>query len=247
MKCSRTLMLGMAILLMSLQIPAASRLEDLAARLVTQADDLAAESYRGFARRDRGTRADVDALYLVRQFSASAALFRMMVADQRPESELRDSVAILSDSMRGVERYSFGRRQMQDIMLALEDLSRELSVGRPGRDNNLPGRRDDNLSTGRLNGRMRWQGTVDDEIQIFVQGSEARTRVITGGEMGNGVPTFTSALPRRRAITVELASKKGRGSVEIIQQPSSANDFTAVIRIKDPKGGSSKYEFEILW
>lgn len=246
MKCSRILLFGMAILLMSLQISAVSRLEDLADRLVAQADDLAAESYRGFARRDRGTRADVDALYLVRQFSASAALFRMMVADQRPESELRDSVAILSESLRGAERYSFGRRQMQDIRLALEDLSRELSVGSPGRDDNFPGRRDDNLS-GRLNGRMRWQGAVDDEIQIFVQGSEARTRVITGGEMGNGVSTFTSALPRRRAITVELASKKGRGSVEIIQQPSSANDFTAVIRIKDPKGGSSRYEFEILW
>jgi uncharacterized membrane protein len=46
---------------------------------------------------------------------------------------------------------------------------------------------------------------------------------------------------------VELKKLKGRGTVEVIQQPARSNDFTAVIQILDPKGGADEYEFEIVW
>lgn len=236
---SRQLLLScISMLLSAPNVTAASRLEDLAGRLASQASALAAESYRGFVRRDSGTRADVEVLYLVQQLGAGADLFRDMVADRRPESELRDSLVILNDLLSAAQRYSFGRRQLQDMQRGLDDLSRELNVGRSGRADRDP-------AVG-AKGRMRWRGAVDDEIQIFVQSSEATAHVITGNSLGQGTSTFTSGLPRR-SVTVILANTKGRGQVEIIQQPSPDNDFTAVVRIRDPKGGSSNYEFEIVW
>ena len=46
---------------------------------------------------------------------------------------------------------------------------------------------------------------------------------------------------------VRDALKRGRGDIFIEQQPSRENDFTAIVRIKDPKGGASDYEFELQW
>ena len=33
----------------------------------------------------------------------------------------------------------------------------------------------------------------------------------------------------------------------MVQQPSSANDFTAIMEIADTDGGAKEYEIEILW
>jgi hypothetical protein len=50
-----------------------------------------------------------------------------------------------------------------------------------------------------------------------------------------------------RRVTVRLTVKKARGQVYIEEQPTRANDFTTVVRIKDPRGGASDYEFELNW
>jgi len=48
-------------------------------------------------------------------------------------------------------------------------------------------------------------------------------------------------------VTVRLTNKRGRGEIYIEQQPSRENDFAVVVRIKDPRGGASDYEFELQW
>jgi hypothetical protein len=217
-----------------------ARIDSLAERLARTAEDLAADSYRGFRDRDRGNRADVEALYLVQQFSAGASLFRRMVQDRRPDSELRDSLLILQDQIRSSNRFGFGRRIWQDMGRTLDEISRELGASR-GRSEEYQQQPAD-----RITGRMRWRGVVDDTAQISVQGSNANARVIRGTQIMNPYSDFTSPLPRR-AVTVDLRKLKGRGTVEIIQQPARDNDFTAVIQILDPKGGGDAYEFEIVW
>jgi hypothetical protein len=238
MMIKHTLLLAAVVLWITPAIYGATRLESLADRLAMLSEDLAEEGYRGFARRSRGNRADVESLYLTQQFSAGAALFRRMVSDRRPESELRDAVAVLLDGVRAAERYSFGRRQWQDMRRVLDDLSRELNASAPSREDPAP--------TGRVTGRMTWRGKVDDEIHVLVQGSNATVRVISGNSMGEGSSSFTSGLPRRQA-TVRLNQTKGRGPIEVFQQPSPDNEYTAIVRIRDPRGGSADYEFEIVW
>jgi len=48
-------------------------------------------------------------------------------------------------------------------------------------------------------------------------------------------------------VDVRLEKKHGRENIEIVQQPSRNNDFTAVVQIRDKKGGSDDYEFELIW
>jgi hypothetical protein len=236
---ARRQLIGLIFLTAAVQA-APARIEILAGRLAQTAESLASDSYRGFADRDRGNRADVEALFLIQQFNAGAALLNRMVRDRRPVSELRDAVAMLTDQARASGRFGFGRNAWQDMSRTLDEMARELNsgVGWGGHEEERP----PNVVTG----RMRWRGRVDDRVQIYLHGSDATSKLITGSTVPNGVSNFTSPLPQR-SVVLNLRKLKGRGSVEIIQQPSRNNDFTAVVEIYDSKGGSEDYEFEITW
>jgi len=93
---------------------------------------------------------------------------------------------------------------------------------------------------------MRWRGRVDNEVYVVVQRSNASIRTVAGSPVKNAGANFSSPLPRR-AVSVEVKKLKGRGSVEVIQQPSRDNDYTAIIQIKDEKGEAADYEFELSW
>ncbi len=236
----------MAILISGVAQAGPDRLENMAERLSSMAEHLAADSYRGFRDRDRGSRADVEALYLVQQFSAGAALFRRMVEDRRPENELRDSLGILNQQIRNSHRFGFGQREWGEMSRTLDDMSRELG----GMSDRWEDRRDrdDRGDRGpdRITGRMRWRGRVDDQVDLLVQGGSVSARVLTGGQVQTASANFTSSLPTH-PVNVEVNKLRGRGEVQVIQQPSRDNGFTAVIRIRDQKGGADDYELEVVW
>ncbi|MCS6805676.1 MAG: peptidase inhibitor family I36 protein [Acidobacteriota bacterium] len=108
------------------------------------------------------------------------------------------------------------------------------------------GTSDDQSEQWRRSEYMTWRGRVDDEIEIFVRGDEVRVRTIAGRPLQGERVSFSSPLPRRD-IRVELRQIRGRGSVEIIQQPERFNNYTAVVRIRDKRGGDDEYEFELSW
>ncbi len=93
---------------------------------------------------------------------------------------------------------------------------------------------------------MTWRGKVDDDVRITIRGGRADVETIGGSPHYDAMTNFTASLPPRR-LNVRLVSKKGRGEVFIEQQPSRENDYAAVVRIRDPKGGASDYEFELAW
>jgi hypothetical protein len=123
----------------------------------------------------------------------------------------------------------------------MSDLARELNYGSGGNEPSDGGRPDNGRG-----GRMTWRGRVDDDVRIIIRGGTADVETIGGTAYDNGQPNFSASLPSRR-VNVRLQVRTGRGQVYIEQQPSRDNDFTAVIRIKDPKGGASDYEFELSW
>ena len=93
---------------------------------------------------------------------------------------------------------------------------------------------------------MTWRGRVDDDVRIRIRGGSADVETIGGTAYYDGQPNFENSLPNRR-VTVRLTEKRGRGEIVIEQQPSRENDFTAVIRIRDTKGGASEYAFTLEW
>ncbi len=93
---------------------------------------------------------------------------------------------------------------------------------------------------------MTWSGQVDDRVQIRVQNRNARVRVLSGQSVRGASSNFRSSLPRRN-VNVRVNKRDGRGDVRVIEQPSSRNNYTALIEIYDDKGGSDNYRFELTW
>jgi hypothetical protein len=217
------------------------RVDELADRLVEQASQLAEQSYRDFTDRARNTRADVESLYQDEQVKSSAELFRRMVRDRRPRTQLQNASLVLSDLARSADRYGRQRGLVNDIQRTISDIQRDLNFGGGGSGS---GTVPTFPSTG--SGSMRWRGTVDDVAQIRVQDSSVEVRALSGSEYSDGTYNFTSPLPNRR-VTVSVNKLRGRGDVRIIQQPSRNNDYTAVIEVRDTNRGPSDYEFEISW
>ncbi|MFQ3638499.1 MAG: hypothetical protein SNJ62_00615 [Chloracidobacterium sp.] len=221
------------------------RLENLANQLVRQSRDVADRLERDYRRGFNNGRRDVQQLYQARMFVAGADLLAQMTREGRPENELNDAVEFLRSQVNFEPGWG-------NLRGTLDDLSRELRFsGRdPGRDpggGRQGGRRNDGgWNDGRVTGRMRWFGRVDDEIYIYVQDNVARTELISGQPTLNERFSFTSPLPRR-TVSVSVNRLRGRGRVEVFQQPSVNNNFTAVVRITDPGRGATDMEFELIW
>lgn len=96
-------------------------------------------------------------------------------------------------------------------------------------------------------GMLRWSGRVDDVVELRINGrrveaitrSGRRVEDVNSSVRGNGLPA--------RDLTITVDRHSGRGNVQVVQQPSAWNNFTAVIRIYDPQGGASFYDFSAFW
>lgn len=219
------------------------RLNSLAEQLATQSQDLAERTYTDYSNSSFHNRGDVERLYLAQQFSASANLFRRMLRDSRREPELRDAAAVLSDLLRRAGNDYSQRSQWSDVRRTFNDIQRELNVGGLPGGGGGGGRGDDNP---RQSGQLRWRGTVDDDVHLVISESKVEVRTLGGSEYNNATYNFTSPLPRRR-VRVSVVRLRGRGNVQVIQQPSRENNFTAVVQIRDPQGGAREYDIEVTW
>jgi len=220
-----------------------NRLVDLADRLSRDATEFADSSYNNFSNNSRALRNDIDALILAHQFAGASRIFYRMVVDRRRNQDLRDAFDVLQNLARSMERSNLQRSNWSNIQRSMNEISRELNYNSPGGGGGGDG--DQYPETGR-SGRMTWRGRVDDDVRIRIRGGSADVETIGGTAYDDGQPNFFNSLPNRR-VTVRLTAKRGRGEIFIEQQPSRENDFTAVVRIRDTKGGASDYEFELQW
>lgn len=91
-----------------------------------------------------------------------------------------------------------------------------------------------------------WKGRVDIGAEIVIQGHRYRVEDEGGQGTQEHRARFSEPLPSR-PIPVSLRKRDGRGRVELVQAPEPGNQYTAVVRIEDPKGGADTYEFELVW
>ena len=103
---------------------------------------------------------------------------------------------------------------------------------------------------GYINGRAvvyQFQGTVDKEIRIQLRGDRANVqpigegdyRAARGGRVVKGLP--------RQEGTLVVQRLAGRGDVDVIEQPSSRNGYTATVRVRDSRGGADNYRFNLIF
>ncbi|MEP6495293.1 MAG: hypothetical protein ABJF01_21580 [bacterium] len=118
---------------------------------------------------------------------------------------------------------------------------------RDGRDGGYRPR--DNAQNGRLGnqGLLHWSGNVDGELEIRMQNGRVEYRTISGAAPTSIRANVGSGSSPRTNATVNVAQSSGRGSVNVVQQPSSWNGYTTVVRVRDPQGGYGFYDFDLMW
>ena len=88
---------------------------------------------------------------------------------------------------------------------------------------------------------FEWSGRVDREIRIEAGRNAAHIINIGSNERNNGGRIRSYATMPRQAGTVTVQVIEGRGRVDVIEQPNARNGYRAVIRLRDPDGGSARY------
>ena len=220
------------------QFNQANRLTDLAARLSREADELADANYNSYTNSTRNNRTEIEAVMLTQQFAGASRIFYRMTVDRRRNQDLREAFDVLSRLARTVEQNNLQRNSWYNVQRTLSDIAREVS------SNQNPGPFPPD--TGNRSGRMTWRGRVDDDVRIRIRGGSADVETIGGTPYYDSQPNFENSLPNRR-VTVRVSKNRGRGDIFVEQQPSRENDFTAIIRIKDTRGGADNYEFTLEW
>lgn len=88
-----------------------------------------------------------------------------------------------------------------------------------------------------------WQGRVDRDASISMRGDRISA---PGGFAGLGGTRAASPLPETDGI-VRVRVERGRGAVDVVEQPSSRNNYTAVVRIRDDQDGADDYRITAYW
>jgi hypothetical protein len=241
---TRSLLIVVAVLLLASpafsQFPQGQgRLTEMADRLSREAEDYANASYSNFTNNARALRNDIEAVMLAHQFAGASRIFYRMVVDRRRNQDVRDAFDMLQNLARSVERNNVQGTNWFNIQRLMNDIARELGGRGGGGGGQFP-------DSGGRGGSMTWRGRVDDDVRIRIRGGSADVETIGGTAYNDSQPNFTNSLPNRR-VTVRLTQQRGRGQIFLEQQPSRENDFTAIVRIRDPRGGASDYEFTIEW
>lgn len=215
-----------------------SRIGPAADQLKRATSRLAERTLQNVMRSASNSRSQIQEASLAQHIDGSATLLVEMVRNRRPGVELRDVGAELSDLLRRAPASSPEAGLWRQVQTAAADFNREL--GGSGRGQ-IPG-----PSPRPIIGRVSWRGTVDDRVQLAIRGKSIEVRTISGAPNRDGVANFTTAVPDGE-VEVGVTKISGRGTVEVLQQPSRANDYTAVIEIYDAGSGAKEYRLDIFW
>lgn len=192
---------------------------------------IADEAVQDLLRTPRNTNREIQEALIAQQFDASAALLVTLTRNRRSVAEINYATDALEGLIRQVPQTGLWRQALN----TLTDINRELHAGPPG-----PAPRP-------IIGRVAWRGFVDDRVQLVIRGNSVEVKTLSGSPRADGSANFTSPLPNTPVeVSVDKVSG-GRGNVRVLQQPSRANDFTAVVEIYDSNAGAQEYRLDIYW
>ena len=118
---------------------------------------------------------------------------------------------------------------------------------RDDRDNGNWGRGNGGYGRGYDRNLVRWTGDVDDALEIRIQGNRIDYRKLSGKSVRRVRADFANGGLPRNDVQVFVTDASGRGNINVVQQPSSWNNYTAVIRVDDPRPGYGAYSFDLGW
>ena len=96
-------------------------------------------------------------------------------------------------------------------------------------------------------GALRWSGRVDDVVEVRIQGRRVDFITRSGKALRDVNADIVGAGLPRAKVRVDIDKRSGRGAVDVVQQPSAANGYTAIIRLEDRRSGADDYDFRARW
>jgi hypothetical protein len=97
-------------------------------------------------------------------------------------------------------------------------------------------------------GHFQWQGIVDGTDNILLRGSSVQSSHLQSGPLQNSTYQLPGSPLPSRPVTVSLRKERGRGEIRLLEQPSAANAYTAVVQVNDQSySGNAWYEFTLDW
>ena len=93
---------------------------------------------------------------------------------------------------------------------------------------------------------LTWTGRVDREVVIEIRGREVATRGSGLDATWSPRVNVSQMLPREPGI-VRVILQNGRGDVDVLENPSPGNNYTAVVRIRDPRSGADDYRVALTY
>ena len=80
-----------------------------------------------------------------------------------------------------------------------------------------------------------------------MRGDSIFVRTLEGSKGRDEGSTCSQALPYNSVRGFQIRQTAGRSRVNLAQEPSRMNNYTAVIAIEDQQGGGDNYAFEVTW
>lgn len=102
-------------------------------------------------------------------------------------------------------------------------------------------------NAGARDGKCVIRVMVDDEVDVELQGETVLVRRITGQAGRDDGSECTQPLPQSYFSRFAFRGIDGRGEVKLVQEPRPGNGFVAIVSIKDKRGGTEGYTYELSW
>lgn len=96
-------------------------------------------------------------------------------------------------------------------------------------------------------GRCEIRVWVDNRAEVRMRGDTIFVRTMEGSKGRDEGSSCSQPIPYNGVRGFQIHQTAGRNTVALAQEPSRANNYTALIAIDDPQGGGDNYAFEVTW
>ncbi|MCU1336345.1 MAG: hypothetical protein JWO19_1926 [Bryobacterales bacterium] len=88
---------------------------------------------------------------------------------------------------------------------------------------------------------------VDNRAEVRMRGDTIFVRTLEGSKGRDDGSSCSQPLPYNSVNNFQIRQTAGRSRVNLAQEPSRMNNYTAMIAIEDRQGGGDEYAFEVTW
>lgn len=88
---------------------------------------------------------------------------------------------------------------------------------------------------------------LDGDATFYVRGDEVFADVASGDTPDDAGSAFTAGIPRTAFAEFTMEQRDGRGTIELLEEPSAQNGYVAKLRMRDPDRGDDRYHARLFW